>query len=99
MGKAIVSTSLGAEGLPVRDSEDISIADKPEEFARKVCELLRGLDDRQRLGSAARRLVEQHYSWSSVAAEFDDVLRRVAPASYARKLNLPVGEKVSPLRA
>jgi hypothetical protein len=51
------------------------------------------------LGSAARQLVEQHYSWASVAAEFDDVLRRVAPASYSRKLNLPVGEKVSPLRA
>ncbi len=99
MGKAIVSTTLGAEGLPIRDGVDISIADSPEEFSRKVCLLLRDTRERQRLGSAARQLVEQHYSWSSVAREFDDVLRRVAPWTGAREMKLPVGEKVSPARA
>jgi sugar transferase (PEP-CTERM/EpsH1 system associated) len=99
MGKAIVSTTLGAEGLPIRDGVDISLADRPEEFARKVCELLRDPAERRRLGSAARDLVEKHYSWSSVAAEFDAVLRRVAPMSISRVPKLAVEETVSPLRA
>ena len=99
MGKAIVSTTLGAEGLPISDGGDISIADSPEEFSRTVCALLRNPDARRRLGAAARQLVEQHYSWSSVAAEFNAVLRRVAPLSASREMKLPVGEKVSPARA
>ncbi len=92
MGKAIVSTSLGAEGLPVNDGSDISIADSPEEFARKVVALLRDPEERSRLGLAARQLVEQRYSWSSVAAEFDAVLRRVARLSNGREMNLSVDE-------
>jgi len=99
MGKAIVSTTLGAEGLPIRDGVDISIADSPEEFSRKVCALLRGAEERGRLGSAARQLVEQHYSWSSVATEFDDVLQRLVPLSSGREMRLPLDEKVSPARA
>ena len=49
MGKAIVSTSLGAEGLPVSEGRDILIADTPEEFSRKVCLLLRDPQERSRL--------------------------------------------------
>jgi sugar transferase (PEP-CTERM/EpsH1 system associated) len=99
MGKAIVSTTLGAEGLPIRDDVDILLADRPEEFARKVCALLRDQGERNRLASAARQLVEQHYGWSSVAAEFGAVLRRVAPLSSSREPKPAVEETVSPLRA
>jgi len=99
MGKAIVSTTLGAEGLPIRDGVDLSLADRPEEFAGKVCALLRDPAERRRLGSAARDLVEKHYSWSAVAAEFDAVLRRVAPLSISREPKLAVQETVSALRA
>jgi sugar transferase (PEP-CTERM/EpsH1 system associated) len=99
MGKAIVSTTLGAEGLPITDGGDIAIADSPEEFSRKVCALLRDSGERRRLGSAARQLVEQHYSWLSVAAEFDAVLRRVAPVGNARDTKVPIDEVVSPARA
>jgi len=77
MGKAIVSTTLGAEGLPVNDGRDILIADTREAFAQKVISLLRDAEERERLGAAARQLVEQRYSWSSVASEFDLVLRRL----------------------
>jgi hypothetical protein len=51
------------------------------------------------LGSSARQMVEQHYSWSAVAAEFNEVLRRVAPLSSAHEMKLPAAEKVSALRA
>jgi polysaccharide biosynthesis protein PslH len=99
MGKAIVSSTLGAEGLPISDGRNISIADGPEQFSSKVCQLLRDPEARRGLGSAARQLVEQHYSWSSVAAEFNDVLRRVAPLRASREMKLPVDGKVSPARA
>ena len=87
MGKAIVSTSRGAEGLPISDGHNIFIADTPEEFARKVVLLLRSPAERSRLGAAARKLVEARYSWASVAAEFEAVLQHLvtqepAPREY-----------------
>jgi len=78
MGKAIVSTTIGAEGLPVTDGKEILIADSPESFARAVVSLLCQPEQRRQLGLSARRLVQQKYSWSMVSDLFDEVLRRVA---------------------
>ena len=78
MGKATVSTTIGAEGLPVTDGKEILIADSPESFAHAVVSLLRQPEQRRQLGLSARRLVEQKYSWSIVSDLFDEVLRRVA---------------------
>ena len=75
MGKAVVSTSLGAEGLPVRHGENIILADDPADFARQVVDLLRDPQRREQLGRAARQLVEQSYGWPAVAAYFDHVMR------------------------
>ena len=77
MGKAVVSTTLGAEGLPVRHGENIILADDPADFARQVAELLRDPPRRAELGRAARQLVEQSYGWPAVAACFDHILREV----------------------
>jgi sugar transferase (PEP-CTERM/EpsH1 system associated) len=74
MGKAVVSTSMGAEGLPVRHGENIILADDPADFARQVVDLLRDPPRRQRLGHAARQLVEQSYGWPAVAAYFDSIM-------------------------
>jgi sugar transferase (PEP-CTERM/EpsH1 system associated) len=74
MGKAIVSTSIGAEGLPVTHGENILLAEKPEEFASAVVALLRDAEIRQRVGMAARELVEKKYSWIAVAAVFEKAL-------------------------
>jgi glycosyltransferase involved in cell wall biosynthesis len=75
MGKAVVSTSMGAEGLPVRHGENIILADNPTDFARQVVDLLRDPLRRQRLGHAARQLVEENYGWPAVAAYFDRVMQ------------------------
>jgi glycosyltransferase involved in cell wall biosynthesis len=77
MGKAIVSTSIGAEGLPVRDGENILIRDNPDDFAFSIVHLLRSPSTRKSLGYQARRTVETLYTWESVAAEFDSALRKV----------------------
>jgi glycosyltransferase involved in cell wall biosynthesis len=77
MGKAVVSTKVGAEGLPVRHSEHLLIADDPRAFANSTVGLLRDPARRHELGDAAHQLVEQKYSWAQVAKEFAKVLTRV----------------------
>jgi polysaccharide biosynthesis protein PslH len=71
MGKALVSTTIGAEGLPLVDGVHFIAADSPEEIARAVVSLLRDPTRRAALGSAGRRLVEQRHSWERVAREFE----------------------------
>jgi glycosyltransferase involved in cell wall biosynthesis len=75
MGKAVVSTSMGAEGLPVQHGKNIILADDPADFARQVVDLLRDPPHRQRLGQAARQLVVESYGWPAVAAYFDSIMQ------------------------
>lgn len=77
MGKAVVSTSVGAEGLPVQHGENILLADTPDDFARSVISLLRDSNRRNHLGAAARALVQEKYSWPKVAESFAHALRDV----------------------
>lgn len=71
MAKAIVSTTIGAEGLPLLPDAHFLRADDPGEFARAVVSLLRDPARRRALGTAGRRLVAERYSWTSVAGEFE----------------------------
>jgi sugar transferase (PEP-CTERM/EpsH1 system associated) len=80
-GQAIVSTSVGAEGLPVTSGRDIVLADDPGAFAESVLRLLRDRTARQRLGHAARTLVERHYDWSAVAGSLERALAVAASQS------------------
>ena len=77
MGKTVVSTAIGAEGLPVTDGHDIVIADEPDAFAAAVVGLIRDGHERDRIGTAARRLVEERYDWSAAAEDFEDAFERV----------------------
>jgi glycosyltransferase involved in cell wall biosynthesis len=80
MGKAVVSTTIGAEGIDVRSGLDIMLADKPEEFAIQVGRLLEDEALRRTMGAAARALIERRYSWEwSVArlvAFYAEILAR-----------------------
>jgi len=97
LGKAVVSTTIGAEGLPVTDGADIVIADEPAVFAAAVVRLIRDDAARTRIESAARRLVVEKYDWSAVAQDFEDALARVAkrdtrlfPVSHADNVAVPI---------
>jgi polysaccharide biosynthesis protein PslH len=83
MGKAVVSTRVGAEGLPVRDGEHLLLADEPKEFAAAVVRLLRDEVLRQELGKAARRLVSENYGNPAVAKTCHEILERAAKTSRA----------------
>jgi glycosyltransferase involved in cell wall biosynthesis len=77
MGMPVVSTTVGAEGLPVRDGEHILLADSPNEFACQTIRLLAEAPLRDRMGRAARALVESRYSWSAVTEVLDRVIDSV----------------------
>ena len=66
MGKAIVSTSVGAEGLNLKDGEEIFIADEPKPFAEAVTRLLTDPALRRRIGENGRARVEKDYDWRSI---------------------------------
>lgn len=78
MGKAVVSTQVGVEGLPVRDGETVVLADRPEDFASAVARLLKDRAERDRIGRNARAYVEHNVSWDRAAHAFADVCVRVA---------------------
>jgi glycosyltransferase involved in cell wall biosynthesis len=85
MGKAVVSTSIGAEGLPVQPGENILMADDPHTFAQSVVSLLRDPTRRRKIGLAARKLVADNYSWERIADDFAAVLADVAARHAAKQ--------------
>ena len=73
MGKAIVSTTLGCEGIQATPGRDIVLADEATDMAAQVVALLQDAARREALGSSARLFVEQHFDWHIVAASLDQV--------------------------
>jgi polysaccharide biosynthesis protein PslH len=64
-GVPVVSTSIGAEGLPVRDGDNILLAETGPDFATAVSRLLASPDLRRTLGARGRMLVEQQFTWEA----------------------------------
>ena len=79
MERAVVSTTIGAEGLDVVDGEHILLADDPQAFADAVVALLRAPERAARIGQQAASHVRAHFGWAAVAEQFAD--RCVAAAS------------------
>src|SRR5215469_1230423 len=89
-GKAIVSTSVGAEGLDVHHGNDIILADTPEVFSRALTTFLLDTALRGRIERAAADLVTRH-DWTSAARKFAEVLQKVAETGPGRMLMSPAG--------
>jgi glycosyltransferase involved in cell wall biosynthesis len=64
-GLPVVSTTIGAEGLPVLDGENALLADGAEAFAGAVTRLLTCTELRQQIGSAGRLLLEKEFTWET----------------------------------
>jgi len=73
MGKAVVSTRLGAEGFAVESGRELMLADAPGEFAQAVIALLTDAERRAALGARARVFVERSYDWSAIVPGLEDV--------------------------
>jgi polysaccharide biosynthesis protein PslH len=70
----VVSTAVGAEGLDVRDGENIAIADSPQEFAERCVALLGDSAARQRMAARAFETIAACYSWEVVSRQFEQLL-------------------------
>jgi glycosyltransferase involved in cell wall biosynthesis len=80
MGKAVLSTSIGAEGLDVQTGRDLILADDAAAFGEAILALLRDSKLRHQYERAAAKLAA-HYDWSKIASHFADVLARVVEAA------------------
>jgi glycosyltransferase involved in cell wall biosynthesis len=65
MGRPVVSTRIGAEGIDIADGEQVLLGDTPEAFAAQVRRTLDDAELCRRMGTAARRLVEEKYGWDA----------------------------------
>jgi glycosyltransferase involved in cell wall biosynthesis len=70
-GLPVVSTTIGAEGLPVRDGENVLLADGAEAFAIAVTRLLTCTELRRQIGSAGRLLLEKEFTWETAWKKLD----------------------------
>jgi glycosyltransferase involved in cell wall biosynthesis len=86
MAKAVVSTTVGAEGLPITPGRDVMIADEPARFAQAVVHLIRDQESRRRIEGAARELVVTKYDWAAVAEDFEAALVAVRRDPAAARL-------------
>ena len=62
-GRAVVSTTLGAEGLGATDGEHLLLADDPEDFADAVLRVWQDSSLRARLGDAGWALYRDRFTW------------------------------------
>lgn len=77
-GRAVVSTTLGAQGLDAQDGIALYLADSAADFARQVVALLRDPDRRCALGRAGAELVARQYDWSVIVPRLLEVYRALA---------------------
>jgi polysaccharide biosynthesis protein PslH len=77
MGRAVVSTTVGAEGLNVVSGRDILIADGPEAFTDAVLRLLDEPSRCRKLGEEGRKLVEEQYGWDALAQRLGHFIRDI----------------------
>jgi glycosyltransferase involved in cell wall biosynthesis len=91
MGKALVSTTIGAEGLDVTSGENCILADNPRTFGDGILTLLSDVPLRRKYERAAAALAAR-FDWSNIARQFEEVLRQ---AIGARAANLPSAQLVN----
>ena len=77
MARPVVSTSVGAEGLPVADGVHCFLADDPAAFADRVVRVLTDREAAERLSQQGRTLVASKFSWERVTEDFSRICQEV----------------------
>lgn len=73
MAKPVVSTTIGAEGLEVESEKNIILADRPEDFAKRVVKLFSDYQLKNSIATEGRKLVEEKYDWDMIAGELERI--------------------------
>ena len=77
MEKAVVSTSIGCEGLGLQPGKHLLVADDPEQFAAGTIQLIKDTSLRRELGENGRILIQEKYDWNIVVRKLDSVYRNL----------------------
>jgi glycosyltransferase involved in cell wall biosynthesis len=85
LGRPVVTTSIGCEGLDVRDNDHVVIADTAESFAARTVQLLNSAELRQAIAARARELVVTQYDWDAIAGQLLRLYEEVREPSFVRK--------------
>lgn len=80
MGKAVVSTSIGAEGIMYTSEKNIRLADTPEDFAQKTVETINDPNKVKALGKHGHDLVLEQYDWNVVGRQLRHFYRKITHA-------------------
>lgn len=89
-GKAVVSTTIGAEGLNLQDDVHLLRADNAEDFASKTVSLLLDPMRAQQLGEAGRQLMVANYAWSKIACDFEKLCRDALSPAQDHSTHQPI---------
>lgn len=71
----IVSTTIGAEGLPLEDGKELLLRDSPPDFADAIVKLIRDPDSARSLGTRAGERVRRDFGWKRVGDRFTEILK------------------------
>ena len=77
VGKAIISTEIGAEGIPYTDGLDILIANTPEEFLTAIDKFVSNKEFCEKVGANARKLIEDHHDIDKITQKLLAFYQRV----------------------
>ena len=77
IGRPVVSTRLGAQGIPASDGKNIILADKPDDFVKGIADLISDTELYQRIQENARKLMEDYYAWDKGVAQLEQVLEEM----------------------
>ena len=75
MGKAVVTTSIGAKGLPVTNLENCMIADNPEEFANAILFLFQNPTKRNEIALKGKQLISAVYEINAVSKQWTNLYK------------------------
>jgi glycosyltransferase involved in cell wall biosynthesis len=92
MEKAIISTTIGAEGLPVRDGAELLLADSAESLANAVIRVLKDKALANGLGVRAAATVRAKFGWERVAERFGNICEETLAIKQSGKPNLATGK-------
>ena len=73
-GTAVVSTSIGCEGLGLQPEREILTGDSPERFAAQVARVCTDPTLRRTLEEAGRRRAESQYAWPQIGQRYTELL-------------------------
>jgi glycosyltransferase involved in cell wall biosynthesis len=71
LAKPVVSTRLGADGIPVEDGVHLALADEPRDFAQRIISLLADHQQATEMGRRGRAFIQQRFSWENIAPELE----------------------------